>query len=127
MFGECGPVLVISAASVCAVGESADQQRHMKPLIHVCYCEDDLNIGVEAGLTQTLPVLLRLEAHLVHSWSEGVSADQAWTAAVLIRAPDGDEAPDGDAGLQTVQTEGHPLSRDPIAGVQHVCAQRTDV
>lgn len=41
-FVNTGPVFVISAASVCAVGESADQQRHMKPLIHVCYSEDDL-------------------------------------------------------------------------------------
>lgn len=33
----------------------------------------NLNIWVKAGLSQTLPVLARLEANLVHSWSEGIA------------------------------------------------------
>lgn len=45
----------------------------------------DLNIWVKAGLSQTLPVLARLEADLVHSWSEAVTGYQSWTASVLVR------------------------------------------
>jgi len=44
-----------------------------------------LSIRVKAGLAQTLPVLARLEAHLVQSWSEGVAGYQSRTASVLIR------------------------------------------
>lgn len=60
------------APSVGAVWVSADQQWHMTALISITNSEDNLNIWVKAGLFQTLPVLSRLKADLVHSWSEAI-------------------------------------------------------
>lgn len=44
----------------------------------------DLNIWVKSALSQTLPVLARLEPHLVGSWSEGITGYKSWTASIFI-------------------------------------------
>lgn len=44
----------------------------------------NLNIWIKTALSQTLPVLARLKAHLVGSWSEGITGYYSWTASIFI-------------------------------------------
>lgn len=82
------------APPVGSVGEAAAEQRNMELLTVVRYGEDYLDVWVERGLSQTLPVLARLKAHLVHRWSESFAGDESWAAPIIISSPCGEKVPE---------------------------------
>lgn len=108
------------ASSVGAVGKPTHDQRDMKPLLGVADGEHNLCIGVEGGLTQTLPVLTSLKTELICPRDKGISGDESWAAAIFICSPNIQQVPDHCVGVEAMQTQSHPCSRDAIAGVQHV-------
>lgn len=117
--------------------------------VQVWFFSTYLNIWVEAGLLQSLPVLSCLKAHLIGTRNEGFSSDETWTTSITVGSSTGKRfmrfiynrigsvknqsdilpccqmVPSWRQRIQEVQRDAHTGSWYTLASVQHVSGERT--